>query len=159
MEAEDGRRHKRRRSRSPSPRERSGGSSRRRSRDREDHRHGGSRRSGRRGEDVRSTSRDDERHHRGDWHRRDHERPKAEEREPKRHRRAEEAVHAATDENSKVAAAQTEDDESRWNRAWDELLFSPRDLYPKGSQAYHDFRGTQRVARWAHLVSFYILKN
>lgn len=46
-----------------------------------------------------------------------------------------------------MAAAQTEDDESRWNRAWDELLFSPRDLYPKGSQAYHDFREFYRKYR------------
>jgi hypothetical protein len=79
----------------------------------------------------------------------------AEEREPKRHRLAEAAERqAATQDEKKVeAAAQTEDDEGRWNRAWDELLFSPRDLYPKGSQAYHDFRGTSaRTSFYLHLI-------
>lgn len=33
----------------------------------------------------------------------------------------------------------------RWNAAWDDLLFSARDLYPKHSPLYNDFRGTNAL--------------
>lgn len=92
------------------------------------------------------------RHGEGD-HERETKRKRTDHNEAERRTRGYEEMGSRHREDQKEAPVEAKQDDTRdrtagegdtterWNRAWDDLLFSPRDLYPKGSKAYHDFRG------------------